>query len=73
VTFGKEEIPWWDFMANMFLLIEKVTQKNRLVKMVCNALFASWLEHNPTTCVFILLHVTLNLILCYMIIVPIWK
>jgi hypothetical protein len=57
----------------MFLLIEKVMRQKRLVKMLCNALFASWLEHNPTSWVFILLHVTLNPILCYMIIVPIWK
>jgi hypothetical protein len=39
--FIKEEIPLWAF------LYKKGDVAKEVGEMVCNALFASWLEHNP--------------------------
>jgi hypothetical protein len=57
----------------MFLLIEKVMWQKRSVKMVCNALFASWLEHNPNNLSIYSITCNIKSILCYIIIMTIWK
>jgi hypothetical protein len=44
--FIKKEIPLWIFFSKWVFLYKKGDVAKEVGEMVCNALFASWLEHN---------------------------
>jgi hypothetical protein len=47
MMFIKEEIPLWAFLGKWVLVYKERDVAKEAGEMVCNALFASWLEHNP--------------------------
>jgi len=43
----KKEIPSWAFLGKWVFVYKEGDVAKEVGEMVCNALFASWLEHNP--------------------------